>query len=471
MVLRVCRASLRDPDAADDAFQATFLVLARRAGSLRVGDTVGPWLHGVAQRVAAGSRGAESRRKALQKRYFEKTPTRIEEPSRDDLGPALHDAIERLPEPLRAAVVLCYLQGLTHEEAATSLGWPVGTVRSRLARARDQLRRRLTRLGWTTSSALPHLTLRPLALPPSLVAHTIQMAAGTPYLVSLGFATFLEGPIRMLVHHPMRVLAGFLVVVGAGVGLAARPTPAQPAQAAKPARSTEDRLEALERELQEVRGRLAEAERRLARVETNPNSVGGSPVALGRLAEGRSLVRVRSQLDDVYVRRVLVEPGRSVAKGQPLLQVSSHQLALAKQKYQLAYVKWDHDRKYLLAREPLARDGRITHIVWTDTQNDEKKSRLDYLVTREQLLSLGLTSADLGRLVKSFGDEEARNLAAEPAQLEEMSSLTILAPVGGRVVEVNAEADNFYTAKDVLLLLEKPAEAKPEVHERPAGDR
>jgi polysaccharide biosynthesis/export protein len=158
MVLHVCRAVLSDPHEAEDAFQATFLVLASRARSIRSGDSVGSWLHGVALRVASRARSSASRRRYHERRRAEMTRNRIdgahECPSLNaDLARVLQEEIGRLPEKFRAAVVLCYLEGLTHEMAAGQLGCPVGTVRSRLATARERLKRRLTRRGLAPATA------------------------------------------------------------------------------------------------------------------------------------------------------------------------------------------------------------------------------------------------------------------------------------------------------------------------------
>ena len=139
MVLGVCRRILRDPSEADDAFQATFLVLARKAGSIRTGDSLGPWLHGVSRRVARRLQSVAARRPAsategegpgsLLDRH-QGVPEDVER--RLDL----EDALKALPADFRRAIWLCYYDGLTHEEAAVKLGCPVGTVRSRLARPR-----------------------------------------------------------------------------------------------------------------------------------------------------------------------------------------------------------------------------------------------------------------------------------------------------------------------------------------------
>jgi RNA polymerase sigma factor (sigma-70 family) len=160
MVLGVCRNILSDPVDVHDAFQATFLVLARRANAIRNRGAVGSWLYGVALRVAARGRVSSIRRQIRNRRSIAAAGAGSPELSlvasieRDDAAATVHQEVNRLPEKYRAPVVLCYLEGLSHVEAAAQLSWPVGTVRSRLARARDRLRSRLTRRGVTSASAL-----------------------------------------------------------------------------------------------------------------------------------------------------------------------------------------------------------------------------------------------------------------------------------------------------------------------------
>ena len=175
MVLQVCRGVLRDKHAAEDAFQATFLVLARRAGSIRERDSVASWLHGVALRVARHARADEARRRRLERAAAGRPAARVEVEPGDDLGARLLEEIGRLPERDRAAVVLCDLEGQTSEDAARALGWPVGTLKNRLSRARRRLRDRLTRLGLTPGAPLGFPGLAPL--PPRLAAVTAQAAA------------------------------------------------------------------------------------------------------------------------------------------------------------------------------------------------------------------------------------------------------------------------------------------------------
>jgi HlyD family secretion protein len=133
MVLGVCRRALADPADVEDAFQATFLVLVRRAGSVRVGDSLGRWLYGVSRRVAAKAR-ARSSRARIRTTPLEVEPAAPDTPAdQSGLLAALDDEVSRLPEKYRAPVVFCHLEGLSHAEAADRLRWPVGTVSGRLS--------------------------------------------------------------------------------------------------------------------------------------------------------------------------------------------------------------------------------------------------------------------------------------------------------------------------------------------------
>jgi HlyD family secretion protein len=146
MVLRVCRGVLADPHDTQDAFQATFLVLVRKARALWVRDSLGPWLHQVAYRTAACARSAIARRRRHERRAAKLEDVVSAEPAAE-LERLLHYEIDRLPERYRAPVVLCDLEGRSHAQAARHLGWPVGTVKSRLSRGRERLRSRLLKSG------------------------------------------------------------------------------------------------------------------------------------------------------------------------------------------------------------------------------------------------------------------------------------------------------------------------------------
>ena len=143
MVLATCRQLLGNVHDAQDASQAAFLVLARKARSIRTGQAIGGWLHAVAVRIASKARVAAARRRAHERRGAEMAVHHADEPDQSDRWAELHAQIDRLPDRFRLPIVLCYLEGLTHAQAAHQLGWPVGTVESRLARARERLRERL----------------------------------------------------------------------------------------------------------------------------------------------------------------------------------------------------------------------------------------------------------------------------------------------------------------------------------------
>jgi RNA polymerase sigma factor (sigma-70 family) len=161
MVLRVCRLHLRDASDVEDAFQATFLVFARRQGSIRRRESVASWLHGVASRVAARARVEAARRNRVERASAEtedEFPAKSESADkafdRREIDALVQEEVRRLPGRYREVIVLCFWEGLTQEQAAQRLGCPVGTVRSRSARARDLLRTRLTRRGLAPASVI-----------------------------------------------------------------------------------------------------------------------------------------------------------------------------------------------------------------------------------------------------------------------------------------------------------------------------
>ncbi|HEY2155252.1 MAG TPA: sigma-70 family RNA polymerase sigma factor, partial [Isosphaeraceae bacterium] len=148
MVLAVCRRALRDPHEVEDAFQATFLVFVRRAGSIRDGDALGAWLHGVARRVAVRARARAARRRERKGSSLGIEPAATaDDPDRTEVVAVVDEEIDRLPERYRRAIVLCDLEGCTQPEAAGRLGWTEGSVRGRLARGREMLKSRLSRRG------------------------------------------------------------------------------------------------------------------------------------------------------------------------------------------------------------------------------------------------------------------------------------------------------------------------------------
>jgi RNA polymerase sigma factor (sigma-70 family) len=184
MVLGVCRHLLADEHAAEDSFQAVFLVLARRAGDIRQPELLGPWLHGVAARIARKARARSKRLRRNERSQVSMNNLEIVSPGRPDPSiraeevAALHEEVARLPERYRRSVILCHFEGLTHAEAGRRLGCPPGTVGARVARARDMLRRRLTRRGVGPSAALLARQIEPghaaTAVPLALERSTVR---------------------------------------------------------------------------------------------------------------------------------------------------------------------------------------------------------------------------------------------------------------------------------------------------------
>jgi RNA polymerase sigma factor (sigma-70 family) len=159
-VWRVCRDLLADAHEAEDAFQATFLVLVRNAETIRDRDSLGRWLYEVAYRVALRARAHAARRRAHERQGVEMAAADPGfDPDRHELAPVLHAELNRLPERFRAPLVLCYMEGHTQEEAAQRLHCPLGTLKGRLTRGRELLRSRLARRGLAVTVALLMIAL------------------------------------------------------------------------------------------------------------------------------------------------------------------------------------------------------------------------------------------------------------------------------------------------------------------------
>lgn len=204
MVLGVCQRVLCHPQDAEDAFQATFLILVQHARSIVARDNVGSWLFGVAYRTAKKAR-AMGRRWAKEKQMprFEGLPPRFEGSSagtQPELRDLIDQELSQLPEKYRQPVVLCELEGMTHQEAARHLGWPVGTVSGRLSRARVLLGKRLERHGLVFSGGSIALALGMAegnllaSVPQPLFASTVQVAT----LVAGGQAAVMSAPVAAL---------------------------------------------------------------------------------------------------------------------------------------------------------------------------------------------------------------------------------------------------------------------------------
>jgi RNA polymerase sigma factor (sigma-70 family) len=225
MVRAVCRAALANPADADDAFQATFLVLVRRAAAIRDRSAVGGWLYRVAYRAARRLRRSAAGRVPLP----DDLPARDAGPAGPDVRRALADEIARLPEKYRLAVQLCYVAGCTTADAARRLGWAKGTVLTRLAWARKRLRSQLQRRGVAAAIGSHALAAgkTATAVRPELLTNTVRAAVAAAAgdvlagLVSDRTVTLTEGVVRAMTVNKLKWAAGALVVAAAlaGVGV------------------------------------------------------------------------------------------------------------------------------------------------------------------------------------------------------------------------------------------------------------
>jgi RNA polymerase sigma factor (sigma-70 family) len=213
LVFRVCRSILGDEHQAADAFQATFLALAHKAAALSTRDSVAPWLHQAAVRAACHDRALARRRQVHERSAAAARTERIEpaEP-KDGLECLIHQEIERLPVRYQTAIVLCDLEGCTHEQAARHLGCAVGTIKSRLARGRSKLQGRLLRRGIapTAGIAIAASAGARAAVPTGLAESTVTNATGP---VTLGgaipavVATLTRGVLTSMFLSKVRVTA------------------------------------------------------------------------------------------------------------------------------------------------------------------------------------------------------------------------------------------------------------------------
>jgi RNA polymerase sigma factor (sigma-70 family) len=225
MVLGVCRRVLQNAHDAEDAFQATFLVLARKATTLQLRAAVGNWLYGVAYHTALKARAATLRRRAKEAEV-RSMPWREArtEPIERDWQPLLDHELSRLPDKYREPVVLCDLEGKTRKEAARQLGIPEGTLSGRLTTARRRLAKRLARQGWALSAGALTVALSqsaasacvpmPLALSTAKAA-TILAAGGTAAgIISAKVAALTEGVMKAMLITKLKMTGVFLLVVG-----------------------------------------------------------------------------------------------------------------------------------------------------------------------------------------------------------------------------------------------------------------
>lgn len=285
MVLGVCRRVLGNREAAEDAFQATFLVLARKAAGLAHGKQLYRWLYGVALRAALDARARAKRQRARETRVGAmqsvESPQHVEA---SELRSVLDEELARLPERFRSPLLLCELEGISRKEAAARLGVSEGTLSSRLSRAKAKLRERLTRRGLALSTAVLATFLaqetRGVIVPPLLIDKTIRagtlVAAGSSVVgvVSAPVLTLTQEVLKMILIGKLKGAAlGLAAMALIGTGLTAMAQHAPPQRAA--AAPSDDRLKALEQKIDKLIDTLARPSANLpaaARLDNTPVS-------------------------------------------------------------------------------------------------------------------------------------------------------------------------------------------------------
>jgi RNA polymerase sigma factor (sigma-70 family) len=307
MVLGVCRRVLGNHHDAEDAFQATFLVLARKGASVRARELLGNWLHGVAYRTALRARAMIARRHKHEQRARELArPKPPADADWQEVLPVLDRELDGLPEHYRVALVLCDLQGVTRRQAARQLGLPEGTLSGRLTRARQLLARRLARYGLAPSAGALAMILGETTasahLPSSLAASTARAAvlvvrglltAGT---VPAQVVALTEGVIKAMLLTKLKsfMALALVLVVGAGVvgltqGKGSGPTEPGQARAVQGARHLADDLDALRLEVEALRKALQATRERVKSLETEVESLqrsgGAAPASRGQISE------------------------------------------------------------------------------------------------------------------------------------------------------------------------------------------
>jgi RNA polymerase sigma factor (sigma-70 family) len=219
LVFGVCRRVLRNHHDAEDAFQATFLVLARKAGNVAKRETLGCWLSRVAYHVALEVRAVNTRRQARETSLADIPHPELSPPEPHDWRSLLDEELNRLPVKYRSAIVLCELEGRPRKEVAGLLGLPEGTLSSRLAMARKMLGERLTRRGLTLTGTALTTALAPVPAPAAstaLLATTVRaallVAAGQSASVTTPAAILMNGVLKTMFLQKLKVLTAAVLM-------------------------------------------------------------------------------------------------------------------------------------------------------------------------------------------------------------------------------------------------------------------
>jgi multidrug efflux system membrane fusion protein len=429
LVFGVCLRILRDEHDAEDAFQATFLALARHAGRINRRESIACWLHKVARRVALTAR---RRRATIDARERLAAPANdrpaVESSAENrELCGILDFEIGRLPRRFRSPVVLCYLEGKTVDEAAVLLGCPRGTLASRLARARQRLRAGLSRRGFDPS-ALPVVLIpadsvfRSYSLIPKLTA----AATGRVTAVSPRVAALTGEVLRAMFLHKIKtgvVIPGTFIgilLTGAGLALGLQPRPGPAAEPPKPAVVND--------------GKPAEPRREVT--VSRPTKRDTTPVGSfqGRL-EARQSADVRPAMSGVVVK-VNFKAGADVKQGDVLFELDPRAATLTLQKAEADLAIAMAKKQQAVA--DLARARRLTQLAQaTNEELDAKTAQTAVTEAAVKAAQVDVSRAkldvDATRIIAPMAGQVGRPLA-EPGTLVErgtnLTTVAVLDPIG-----------------------------------------
>jgi RNA polymerase sigma factor (sigma-70 family) len=456
LVLEVCSRCLLQSQDTEDVFQATFLALARKAGSIRNGQALGGWLARIASRVVLRLR-TRSAREVSSSTIPDPVAPAAGDPAVDsDLRRLLHEEIRRLPEPYRVPVVLCYLEGRTTQEAAQQIGCARGTICSRLSWARQQLRARLSRRGLAISTALLSTALLPRSASAGLVRATVQAAltfttnAGAARILSGRAVTLAEGVLQTMLFTRVSltaVLVLLLGVLGVGVGLCRPGGPGDkvgPGETPQliPSRGDAVRLPANH----PIRAGLplAEAVARIPepRVLRLPGSLALDPQGLAR-------VRCRfSQAEVIETPREL-RPGDRVRKGEVLAVVHSKEVGAKQIELLNAIVQLALDQDMVERLEKSA--DAVPEVFLLNARRNVVAARTAVARIRNVLAAWNLpeeeikaVEAEAERILKTKGN---RDSGGE----KQWGRTSLLAPMDGTLIERNVALHEVIVDNSVSL--------------------
>lgn len=338
MVRAVCRRALRDHHLADDAVQAVFVVLARRAGSVRWNESLAGWLFEVARRVSRKAAAQAARRATREARAADAPEPAAPQPplpaaDLSALQAALDEELARLPERLRLPVVLCHLEGLSHETVAKQLGITDGQLRGRLYRAKLKLQDRLTRRGFTLTAVLLALAVAPPAgaLPPVLAAGTLRLAVGSDAAVPPTVLALTHGVTPAMFTLTTKTLAAVTVFGALGLGAggwaaksAVADDPAAPAPTAKapdappaPAAKKDDKPAGPKEKVETVHGVIRTVDP--TAIKAKPPELGKDIAGLGTRLDGFGSIVVKPDDNDQPELTVPLAPGAPLTfHGKPI---------------------------------------------------------------------------------------------------------------------------------------------------------